>query len=167
MKKIYPTKERLEQLFSLDPETGIFIRKTSLGNTKAGQFAGCNDGNGYLQIMVDWQKYRAHRLAYIMYYGKHEGHLQIDHINGIRSDNRRSNLRLVTNKQNNENKSKRADNKSGFIGVSFHKAAQKWIANIGHNGKQTYLGLFNTPKEASIAYQAEASKKFTHVEVTK
>jgi len=166
MKKSYPTKEALEQLFSLDPETGIFIRKISRGNSKSGQVAGCSDGNGYLQIMVDARLYRAHRLAYILYYGKHEENLQIDHINGIRSDNRKSNLRLVTNKQNNENKGRRVDNTSGFVGVSFHKAASKWAANIRHNGQTTYLGLFKTPEEASFAYETEANKKFTHKAVT-
>lgn len=166
MKKSYPTKEELEQFFFLDPETGIFIRKISRGNSKSGQVAGCNDGNGYLQIMVNARLYRAHRLAYILYHGKHEESLQIDHINGIRSDNRKSNLRLVTNKQNNENKGRRVDNTSGFVGVSFHKASSKWIANIRHNGQTTYLGLFKTPKEASFAYEIEAGKKFSHREIT-
>jgi len=82
---------------------------------------------------------------------------QIDHINGIRHDNRISNLRLATNKQNCQNtKQARVNNKSGFLGVS--PSGDKFISTIQKNGKQLYLGTFETKEEAHEAYLNEKRK---------
>jgi hypothetical protein len=68
--------------------------------------------------------------------------VQVDHINGDALDNRRGNLRLCSNQQNNFNKGRRKDNSSGFIGVRWHKRAQKWNARISLDGKEKSLGLY-------------------------
>ena len=84
--------------------------------------------------------------------------LLVDHINGDSLDNRRSNLRIVTNQQNNMNK--KHYSRSGFKGVYFNKLAQKWHAQIALNNKVIYLGLFNDLVEAAKAYDKKALELF-------
>jgi hypothetical protein len=82
--------------------------------------------------------------------------MEIDHINGNGLDNRRCNLRLCTTPQNKRNSRLRKDNKSGFKGVSWNKAAQKWVSQITHNGKVIYIGSFDNTVDAAIAYNEAA-----------
>lgn len=84
----------------------------------------------------------------------------IDHINLDPLDNRRCNLRLATNSQNNMNTRKRRDNTSGFKGVYWHSHSRKWHARITKKGVTKSLGYFNTPEEAHQAYCAAAIKDF-------
>jgi hypothetical protein len=81
---------------------------------------------------------------------------QVDHINGNSLDNRRCNLRVATQSQNNKNASKRKDNTSGFKGVSYHKKCKQWVAYINCDGKRTYLGLFASKETAAKAYNNKA-----------
>jgi hypothetical protein len=75
----------------------------------------------------------------------------VDHIDSNPLNNRLCNLRLITNR---ENCSKERTHKSGLpVGVSFHKSTNKYQSKIFYNGKQKYLGLFNTIEDASKAYQ--------------
>ncbi len=84
----------------------------------------------------------------------------VDHIEtGNTLDNRRSNLRIATRSQNNCNSRKRRNNSSGYKGVSFHKQSGKWIALIGMDGKDIFLGSYSTPEEAYAVY-CEATKKY-------
>ena len=83
-----------------------------------------------------------------------------DHINRNVLDNRRENLRLANYTQNQQNKPKCRNNKSGFKGVSFHKMTNKYQACIGIDNKMVHLGLWPTPKEASEAYKEAAYKHF-------
>ncbi|CAM2295090.1 HNH endonuclease [Ralstonia mannitolilytica] len=76
----------------------------------------------------------------------------VDHINGSRLDNRRVNLRLCTIRQNGWNSGRRSHNVSGFKGVFLNKRTRKWTANIRVNGKQKYLGQFDSPEDAHAAY---------------
>ena len=148
------TAEKLRELLHYEPETGIFTRKVgSASQVKAGDVAGSPNGRGYLQITVQSRLYRAHRLAWLYVYGSWPED-QIDHINRNRSDNRISNLREVSHKQNHQNKSKPSNNTSGHPGVCWNKRKSKWVAQITHNQKQIYLGCFNTVEEAIAARKA-------------
>jgi hypothetical protein len=66
----------------------------------------------------------------------------IDHINGLEFDNRKKNLRLVTQSQNCMNRKTRQNTSSGVKGIYFNKQKQKWVANIFKDGKNIYLGSF-------------------------
>lgn len=83
--------------------------------------------------------------------------MQVDHINGNGLDNRRCNLRLVTHSQNQMNRNGPTKNRtSGVRGVSFNKAAGKWVAYIQAEGKHIYLGRF-VDKDIAIAARVEAA----------
>lgn len=85
------------------------------------------------------------------------GVAEVDHINHNGLDNRRSNLRSVTRRQNAQNRSgPTARNKSGYRGVSWFKPRQKWRAQISIEGRVTYLGLFDTAEAAARAFDAAA-----------
>ncbi len=85
---------------------------------------------------------------------------QVDHINGNRMDNRRSNLRICTAAQNKWNGSRHRDNVSGYKGVWFDRWARRWRAKICCHGKQFALGNYRTPQEAALAYNRAASRYF-------
>jgi hypothetical protein len=74
----------------------------------------------------------------------------VDHANGVTLDNRRSNLRIVTIRQNNQNTRKHRAGR--LVGATFHKQANRWMAQIGIDGKQIYLGLFPTEQAAHEKY---------------
>jgi hypothetical protein len=84
----------------------------------------------------------------------------IDHINGIKTDNRKENLRICTREQNNMNKHSNKRNTSGYKGVSWCKRDNKWVANIFYNGKHIFLGRFNNIFDAARAYNAKAKELF-------
>jgi hypothetical protein len=78
-----------------------------------------------------------------------------DHRNWDTLDNRRQNLRPCSHAQNGYNIPKKKNNKSGYVGVYWHKAASKWCATIRGKRGHIYLGLFTDPKEAALAYDSE------------
>jgi hypothetical protein len=81
---------------------------------------------------------------------------RVDHINGIGTDNRRENLRSATHTENMQNRKKHKNNTSGFKGV--YAAKGRWRAAIRANGQKHNLGYFDSPEEASAAYD-EASQR--------
>jgi hypothetical protein len=148
------TADRLRELVHYDPQTGEFTWVKKRRRCSVGKRAGCTMKNGYRTIRVDDTLYLAHRLAWLYVTGDWPTD-QIDHINGVRNDNRFENLRKATNLQNAHNR-KYTRNKSGFQGV--RKENSKWLAEIKVDYKPVRLGLFNTPEEAHAAY-CEAKKR--------
>jgi len=82
--------------------------------------------------------------------------MEIDHIDGNRLNNQKSNLRLATSSQNKCNRGPRKDNKSGFKGVSWHKQREKWTARIKSGEVYKHLGLFESKEEAAKTYNNAA-----------
>lgn len=85
--------------------------------------------------------------------------LEIDHINCLKNDNRKSNLRICSHINNLHNRKSHNKNKNEIIGVNFVKKSKKWHASICVNGKNINLGYFDN-KEETIKARLEADKKY-------
>jgi len=156
MKKcqIILTAERLREALSYDQETGIFTWLVSPNfRVKVGDAAGCGHHTGYRRIVIDGVSHQAHRLAWLYVQGYFPTNI-MDHINGDRADNRIFNLREATDAENNQNKISSRNSTSKYLGVSWSKQRNKWLATIHVNRKQRYLGQFATEEEAYAAYCA-------------
>ena len=147
------TQERVHELLTYDPNTGLFRWRKTRRNAKINVVAGTIDPRGYVRISIDCKIYAAHRLAWLYMYGSWPTN-EIDHINRIRGDNRIANLRDAPRVVNTQNVGFRKDNKSGVKGVVWHKAQRKWRARIQANGVMHELGYFLTIAEAKAAYDS-------------
>jgi hypothetical protein len=153
------TAEQARAVLSYSAETGKFFR------TDLDRYTGTINAHGYVVIsLLGCKAVKAHRLAWLLHYGSWPEH-DLDHINGDRADNRIQNLRLSVGSLNAQNQRRpRSDNKSGCLGVSWSKVAQKWTARIKIGSKYKHLGLFLTVEEASSAYLTE--KRLHHAGCT-
>lgn len=88
------------------------------------------------------------------------GTLGVDHVGGDGLDNRRSNLRRATQRQNSRNRQLGRNNTSGYKGVSWHKRQGVWLGRIKVDGRQIHLGCFPTAEQAAEAYNAAAIEHF-------
>lgn len=152
--RCWVTADKLRTLLNYNPETGKFtwLIKPSIG-TAIGATAGSLTRKGYIHISIGGQgkQYCAHRLAWLYVTGKWPKD-QIDHINGVRHDNRFSNLREASSALNGQNRhGAQSNNKSGMLGVSQVRAG-KYRATIRINQKKVHLGYFTTPQKAHAAY---------------
>ena len=146
------TAERLRELLYYDQDTGIFTRRISTRpNAMAGMIAGGLDAHGYVNICVDKRRYKAHRLAWLYVFGAWPKH-EIDHINGVKNDNRIFNLRDVERLENGRNhvRPTKRNKTSGVLGVTAHK--NKWKSGVTVGKKRFHVGVFDTKEEAHQAY---------------
>lgn len=146
-----PALEALKQRLTYDPETGAF-------RDKSGKALGTVARGGYVVIRVQGRLQYAHRLAWIWVHGEAPAG-DIDHINGVRSDNRIVNLRSATRSQNQANR--RSRNRTGYKGVFVHQdtgRTKRYGAQVVKNGKFIWLGWHATAKEAGDAYARAAQE---------
>lgn len=148
------TAERLRELLSYDPVTGIFTWRVDRGgNAKRGSVAGSPNSDGYIQIKIDGVLHKAHRLAWLYVHGTWPDE-QIDHRIGDRSDNRISELRPADFSENACNRGLRSDNKSGVPGVHWDREAGKWNVRVQKSGKRILVGRFHSLTDAIAARRA-------------
>ena len=146
------TVERLKELLHYDQDTGVFTWLVGRNwGVKAGAVAGYTNHGGYIVIRVDGQDCRAHRLAALYVEGEWPPD-QIDHINGVRDDNKWINLRHATDRVQSRNQKRPSTNTSGVTGVYGREG--HWGARIKVEGTDTYLGTFDTFDEAVAARKA-------------
>lgn len=147
------TADGLRALFSYDPDTGEFKRLIKKGKrgTLTG-VVGSDDLYGYKTTRIGGRSFKLHRLAWLYVFGQWPTG-DIDHINGVRSDNRIANLRDVTRKINLENQRSSSNNLStGLLGAYFDKRKGTFYARISQGNKSIHLGTFKTAKAAHEAY---------------
>ena len=142
------TQDRLIELFHY--QAGNLIREASRGNSKAGSTIGTKDSHGHLQVYVDGKNYGVHRLVWLYHHGYWPK--ELDHINGVRDDNRIENLREVTRQQNMFNRKATSGSTSKYKGVSWKPKNNKWVAQCCIGGKVKYLGLYDSEEQAAKAY---------------
>jgi hypothetical protein len=148
--------DRLKELLSYDPETGIFRWVVSTNNfIKVGAPAGNVTASGYVNIQIDGKDYRAHNLAWLYMTGEWP-RLEIDHRDVDSANNAWSNLREATRTQQGVNQRTRKDNKLGVKGVCPYRDGKRYVAQIRIGGKTKHLGLFQTIQEAASAYERAA-----------
>lgn len=144
-------QKRLHELLDYARETGVFTWRASKGRAKAGAVAGCKHPKGYLRITLDGVPYLAHRLAWLHVHGVFPDG-EIDHKNGVRTENRINNLRDASTliNQQNQRRARTTNLTSGLLGVSARK--NKWAARIRIGGNQRFIGSFDTKEKAHSAY---------------
>lgn len=113
---------------------------------------------GYCQGMINGTRVRAHRVAWLLHY-RQWPEFGIDHINGIKSDNRIINLRDVPQAENNKNTSLPKTNSTGVIGVAWHKNHECWQAYITVNGHRKNLGR-HADFDAAVSARREAERLY-------
>jgi HNH endonuclease len=150
-----PSIERVRELFSYDPETGLITWAVRRCGVRCGSEAG-TEHLGYRRVKVDAKLILAHRLAWAIHYGRWPAE-EIDHINRNKSDNRIGNLREAARSDNMVNRAY-PKGESGVTGVSKHKLG--WQATVRINGKSVHLGLFKTIEEAAAVRAASEKTEY-------
>jgi len=133
-KPLPPLKE-LRKRYQYDPETGVLSHY----------------GIPIRSEVLSYKRslYQVHRIIWLYITGEDPGDLQIDHIDGDHSNNRASNLRIATNKQNSWNKP---------LGKGYQEIKGRYYAYIKHEGKHISLGAYGTAEEATAVYKKKASE---------
>ena len=151
------THARLLEVLHYDPETGVFRWRTTLSN-RARRGAEAGSAAKYRRITVDGEIYRAARLAWFYVHAAWPVG-DVDHINGVKTDDRLRNLRDVSRRVNNENQrvAKRSSG-TGLLGASLCQCTGRYVARITTEGRSRNLGRFDTPEEAHAAYIAAKRK---------
>lgn len=113
------------------------------------------EDSGYVQTMVHGKHIRLHTQLFPVPVGK-----VVDHINGDRSDDRRCNLRIASTAENIRNQKLNPRNTTGYKGVSYDRKRKKYSASITFNFKNKFLGYYDNPIDAALAYDRAASLYF-------
>jgi hypothetical protein len=150
--------DALKSLLRYEPDTGLIYWVVKGGGKIKKKPAGTKLHSGYLGICIGSKRWQAHRIAWALHHGAWPKD-QIDHINGVKTDNRICNLREATNSQNGKNLGLSKANTSGFKGVSFEKYTGKWKAFIRVDGKMISLGRF-ADIEKAIAERKAAEQHY-------
>ncbi|MBV4829283.1 HNH endonuclease [Escherichia coli] len=139
--------------FVYDENSGNLIWKVKpCDNVMIGDVAGYMERDGYIRVRLHKRGYPAHCIIWEMRNGQIPEGYQIDHIDHVRSNNRLSNLRLVTHKENQRNQKLHKRNTSGFSGIYWEKAMNKWRVRImGNNGERLTIGYFESKDDAVVA----------------
>ena len=135
---------------SYNPENGLFYK--SQNSDGAPSITENLRADGYKTICIKRTNLYSHRVAWALFY-KSCPTMDVDHINGDRSDNRIVNLRLVSHQTNTENRRlAQKNNKSGILGVSWHKGNGKWVAQVYLNRKRVFCKYCDDKESAHSAY---------------
>ena len=166
--------EFLRQILTYNPETGelVWLKRSeaffkravdahSWNLQHANRRAFKTFFHGYLHGNIFKKHYYAHRLAWALHYGEWPAG-QIDHINGVRSDNRIENLRDVSHSENQKNTKLRHDNKAGAPGIDWKKNASAWRVRVSRGGKRHVVGYFKTLDDAVFARKEAQSQAAYH-----
>lgn len=165
MTAIIPSQEELLTMFDYNKDTGILTwldrdisqfssvaAHASFKARWAGKEVGFICAEGYRKMGMKKSVHSVHKIIWKMVYGEDVPYpeFEIDHINGVRTDNRIKNLRKVTKSENQRNAAMRKNNQSGVMGVNWVKSRQRWVCRIWDGKIHKYLGQFAHLEDAKI-----------------
>ena len=174
-RKELPPVDLLRKLLRYEPETGkLFWRERHLNHFKSqrdmtswnaknaeNEAFTSYDGHGYKRGAIFRRHYPAHRVAYAIYHGAWpEG--DIDHINGVRNDNRIENIRCVSRSGNARNQKLRRNSKTGNVGVHWYNRLGRWVARATIDGHCRHIGTYGCKTAAIVARRAFEQKNGFH-----
>lgn len=143
------------------PSDGLIEKHMSDGSIR--KSPGSLNNRGYMRTWMGGRPMYVHRLVWEHVNGPIPEGLEVDHINGVKHDNRIVNLRLVTRGQNLQNQHHcHSRNRAGVKGVTLEPSTGNWTAHIRVNGQRYYLGYFTTIEDAQRAYAGAAALLHTH-----
>lgn len=150
-------QQEMKRIFSYDPETGCLRWKENQQKRFIGRVAGFITHHGYRRVNVGKTKLHAHQIIWLMHHGELPD-CEIDHINGMRDDNRLENLRLANQQQNQQNSNVRIDNVLGVKGVRLRPSGN-YQARVKLSDGSRAVKTFRTLTEAVswLAMQREIS----------
>lgn len=164
-----PPQSFLRECFDYDPETGALYWRARPENhfasrskwrrhlsVDAGRRAGTMNRHGYFVVRLTYNGKALNRPVHRIVWAMHHGDTPsvLDHVNAVRSDNRLENLAPISQS---ENVRKKARKGTALIGAHYERSRRKWRAQIRMNGKQVYLGRYDTEAEASASYLSAAA----------
>lgn len=162
--------EYLQLILRYEPDTGLFIRRVTLGRQLRGSVAGRKIRRGYIKILVEGKSYLAHRLAWFYTYGVWPVNM-VDHINRVRDDNRLCNLREATAAENRANSVRAKKIKLEEFGppaprfnplptfdLSFQKDKQRWRVRRRHQGVRKNFARFKEREDAVAFIEQQRDK---------
>jgi HNH endonuclease/AP2 domain len=144
------TREYLLGILEYDKFSGLLTWIVNKNNRRKGCVAGSINSNGYVTLWIDGKQYQSHRVIWFMVNGNWPID-EIDHIDGIRTNNAFNNLREATRSENSRNHKVRVDNNSGVKGVYWNSKLNKWRSEINFNKKRYNIGYFKCLNEAEAA----------------
>ncbi len=152
------TQKELKEWVNYDKETGLFVAVKKSKGRNVGDVCGSKIKTGYLRFNVCGVLNYSHRLAFLYMTGEFPAN-EIDHINHIKNDNKWSNLRQVTHKENHKNRPMYKNNKIGCFGIKKPKGEKKWVAIMYDDGKEIRISshknkidAINARRQAEIEY---------------
>jgi hypothetical protein len=148
-------QSRFHELFAY--VDGKLVRKVSAGSSKAGSIADYKEPNGYLRVRVDNKRYTAHQIVFCMQHGYIPK--MLDHINGIKDDNRIENLRETDYSKNGYNTKTPKANTTGVKNVQWIKHMNKYQVRLRSNRQNIVIGHFADLELAELV-ATEARNKY-------
>jgi len=150
----------IKEFLKYDSYSGDIIwskRPHIRSSVKVGNLAGCICNDGYMQITFRKKIYKYHRIAWFLFYNDDPREYTIDHINGIRSDNRIINLRKIQSRDQSLN--------LGKLGYHWRKDRNCFVSMCRHNDKLKNIGHSYCPLIARILYVEHHNKNFPHMKI--
>jgi len=145
------TQNYIKKLVHYCPDTGVFTRLLKSGNGyRNGAINNKPSTHGYLRISINNRQITEHRLAFL-YMNGYFPENDVDHIDGVKTNNKWSNLREVSPSCNLQNTAIFSSNTSGFPGVHLTSTKKQWEASITIKGNSVYIGRFTDVMEAALA----------------
>ncbi len=147
---------------SEESSTRLINKVSRNSRAKKGEEAG-HINEGYFRFCFNGRKFFNNRVVYFLCTGIDPEEKCVDHIDGDGLNNKISNLRLATTKQNHDNRKKHKNNTSGITGVYWHKRQKKYSTDINYNYNKLHLGYFNKSdidKAIAVRIAAETDPRF-------